>query len=94
MRLNPSSLSSHSSRLIDPYHKFSSDIRASVGAREVRVSSIGPGKPFDRGGGPRRCKNCMWKKLCVKPVTRQQIVLATGFGGDSIFDDVNAIMMK
>jgi hypothetical protein len=34
------------------------------------------------------------EKLCVELVTRQQIVLATGFGGDSIFDDVNVIMME
>jgi hypothetical protein len=59
MRLNLSSLRSHSSRLIDPYHKFSSNIQA-VGAREVWVSSIGP---FNRGDGPPRCKNCVWKNF-------------------------------
>ena len=93
MRLNPSSLSSHSSRLIDPYHKFSSNIQA-VGARRFGCRQSAPGKPFDRGGGAAALQELHVEKLCVKPDTRQQIVLATGFGGDSIFDDVNAIMMK
>ena len=90
MRLNLSSLRSHSSRLIDPYHKFSSNIQA-VGAREVWVSSIGP---FNRGRRAAALQELRVEKLCVELVTRQQIVLATGFGGDSIFDDVNVSMMK
>ena len=87
MRLNPSSLGSHSSRLIDPHHKFSSNIQA-VGAREVRVSSIGPREAVRSRRRAAALQELHVEKLCVKPVTRQQIVLATGFGGDSIFDDV------
>ena len=93
MRLNPSSLGSHSSRLIDPYHKFSSNIQA-VGAREVRVSSIGPREAVRSRRRAAALQELHVEKLCVKAVTRQQIVLATGFGGDSIFDDVKVIMMK